>query len=318
MLESLNFYGKNKIPVIFIIDFDKCKSIILPVTEIDKNEILYDLNGFKNYNDDKVIDKKIILRKYPIDFAGYKRKFDEIIKHLKYGNSFLVNLTQPTKIEINLSLREIFHISKAKYKLLYKDNFLFFSPETFITISDNTISTFPMKGTINAEIPNAEAILLADEKELAEHITVVDLLRNDLGIVAKNIKMEKFRYIDKIVTEKYTLLQVSSIITGLLNSNWHEKTGDILNQLLPAGSVTGAPKIKTVEIIKEVERYVRGYYTGICGYFTGERLDACVMIRFIEKHNGEMFFKSGGGITIYSDAESEYKELVDKVYVPIA
>jgi len=87
--------------------------------------------------------------------------------------------------------------------------------------------------------------------------------------------------------------------------------------LLPAGSVTGAPKKKTVEIIRETENYDRGYYTGICGYFDGSRLDSGVMIRFIEKNENGTIFKSGGGLTVYSDPEREYREMIDKVYVPI-
>ena len=87
--------------------------------------------------------------------------------------------------------------------------------------------------------------------------------------------------------------------------------------MLPAGSVTGAPKEKTVQIIRETEPFERGFYTGICGYFDGESLDSAVMIRFIEKTDNEMVFRSGGGITARSDASSEYLEMIDKVYVPV-
>jgi len=87
--------------------------------------------------------------------------------------------------------------------------------------------------------------------------------------------------------------------------------------LLPAGSITGAPKKKTVEIIKEVENYARGYYTGVFGCFDGQNLDCAVMIRYLEKIGAQIFYKSGGGITTYSDVKSEYRELIDKVYVPI-
>jgi len=85
---------------------------------------------------------------------------------------------------------------------------------------------------------------------------------------------------------------------------------------LPAGSVSGAPKHKTLEIIKKAENYERGYFTGVCGYFDGKNLDSCVMIRFIEQKNG-LVFKSGGGITANSIAQNEYQELINKVYVPI-
>jgi para-aminobenzoate synthetase component 1 len=89
-----------------------------------------------------------------------------------------------------------------------------------------------------------------------------------------------------------------------------------LFELLPAGSISGAPKEKTVEIIKQTETYKRGYYTGICGIFDGQNLDSGVMIRFIEKQGSQYYFKSGGGITVNSIAEEEYHEMIQKVYLP--
>ena len=88
-------------------------------------------------------------------------------------------------------------------------------------------------------------------------------------------------------------------------------------KLLPAGSISGAPKKKTVEIICKAENYKRGFYTGIFGFFDGEKLDSGVMIRYIEEQNGKLIFKSGGGVTTFSDEEKEYNEMIDKVYVPI-
>ncbi len=104
---------------------------------------------------------------------------------------------------------------------------------------------------------------------------------------------------------------------GICRPDWKEHIGDVLITMLPAGSISGAPKKKTVEIIKEVENYNRGYFTGIFGYFDGQKLESAVMIRFIEKIGEEFYFKSGGGITSFSNCESEYQEMVDKVYLPI-
>lgn len=137
-------------------------------------------------------------------------------------------------------------------------------------------------------------------------------------MISRNVYVEKYRYIDKIISNQKNLLQVSSKIAGKLSENYGERIGEILATLLPAGSVTGAPKKKTVEIIKEAEKYDRGYYCGICGYFDGRNLDSGVMIRFIENINGEYYYKTGGGITIYSDVKSEYEELKNKIYVPIS
>ena len=91
----------------------------------------------------------------------------------------------------------------------------------------------------------------------------------------------------------------------------------MLKKMLPAGSVTGAPKNKTVEIIQNAETYERGFYTGIAGFFDGMSLDSCVLIRFIEQRNGKFYFKSGGGITAKSEMKSEYEELKQKIYVPL-
>ncbi|MBP7654286.1 aminodeoxychorismate synthase component I [Candidatus Dependentiae bacterium] len=325
MFDELNYYGKHKIPVLFIIDYLKKKPIIIPFSDLSKKNknIFFDLNGCRNsyfrINNGKTNSSKhcsSISIKNKISFHDYKNKFDKIIGHLKKGNSFLVNLTAPTEIELANGFNNIFYSAKSKYKMNYKNEFIFFSPETFIIIKNNIISTFPMKGTIRADIPDAEKIILSDEKESAEHITIVDLLRNDIGSVAENIKVLKFRYIDKIKTAAYELLQVSSEICGTLEKNWNTRLGDILEKILPAGSVTGAPKIKTLEIIKDTEKYDRNYYTGVCGYFDGTNLDSCVMIRFIENIGDKFFFKSGGGITIYSNPISEYNELIDKIYIP--
>jgi len=195
--------------------------------------------------------------------------------------------------------------------------FTVLSPETFVKIRDGVISSFPMKGTIDATLPNAESVILADPKEKAEHATIVDLIRNDLSLVAEQVEVKRYRYIDNLVTNKGNLLQVSSEITGRLPENYLERLGDILFSLLPAGSISGAPKPKTLEIIEQAEGYERGFYTGIWGWFDGENLDSAVMIRFIEQQGDQLVFKSGGGITSQSELKKEYEELIQKVYVPL-
>jgi len=318
LFDQINKYAEAKTPFLFIIDFDKKKPIVIPLDKVNPEEILFDINGFSNYkNDPDQSAPKFTFEKYPLTFEEYKAKFDIIQQHLKSGNSYLVNLTFPTKIKTSLSLKEIFIHSKAPYKLWMKDKLVVFSPEPFIKIEDDIISSFPMKGTINANIPGAEKIILENEKELAEHSTIVDLIRNDISMVADKVELKKFRYISRIKTFNSELLQVSSQISGMVRKELKHSLGTLLSLLLPAGSISGAPKRKTVEIIKEAEGYERGFYTGIFGYFDGRKLESSVMIRFIENINGQLYFKSGGGITIYSDCEYEYNELIDKVYVPI-
>jgi para-aminobenzoate synthetase component 1 len=172
-----------------------------------------------------------------------------------------------------------------------------------------------MKGTIDASIHLAKKTILDNEKEMAEHVMIVDLMRNDLGIVGSNIKVENFRYVEKIKAGNKELLQVSSKITATLPSNWQENIGNILNNLTPAGSVTGTPKRSTVNIINNIENYNRGFYTGIFGIYDGKCLNSAVMIRFIEQEPNGLVYKSGGGITLDSSVTSEYKELIDKIYL---
>jgi para-aminobenzoate synthetase component 1 len=297
----------------FLIDFEKNYFI---VENINNKDILFKCDKIKNYTPKK-IKKKSVLEKFPITFDRYKKAFDKVIEEIKNGNTYLLNLTFPTPIETNLNLEDIFYKTDAKFKLKYKNKFVCFSPERFIKIENNKIYTYPMKGTIDANTPNAKEKILKNQKELAEHTMVVDLLRNDLGMVANNVKVAKFRYIDKIKAGKKELLQVSSEIVADMPKNWTTKWRQILIKLLPAGSISGTPKRKTIEIIKKVENYNRGFYTGIFGIIDEEKgfLDSGVIIRYVENQNGEFVYKSGGGITLDSDVKSEYQELINKVYI---
>lgn len=314
---EMNRFGKERIPFIFIIDFEMGSPILFQLKSPYPDNILFNINGFSNYTSPQLSSRKIFFRKNPISIDDYSFAFNEVIRNINHGNSYLVNLTFPTEIETNLSLKEIFYLSVAPYKLLVENKFVVFSPETFIRIFEGKIFSFPMKGTIDANIVNAKEIILNDEKEKSEHITIIDLIRNDLSIISQNVKVERFRYIEKIKTIDKDLLQISSEISGELPDDYHANLGSIIFNLLPAGSISGAPKKKTVEIIKEVENYKRGYYTGIFGYFDGNNLDSAVMIRFIEKIGDKLYYKSGGGITSRSKLELEYQEMIDKVYVPI-
>lgn len=315
MRQLLNQFGQQGIPCFFIIDFTKTQSYVYALNHLPA-DILWSMNNsvvstFKP----KSTALHIV---HPIPFATYETAFNQVIAEMYAGNTYLLNLTFPTQIQTDLSLLSIFHATQAKFKLYFRDQFVCFSPERFVQIQHDVIKTFPMKGTINALLPNAAQQILQDEKEMAEHVMVVDLLRNDLSMVAKQVKVQRFRYIDKIQTGQHPLLQVSSEITGQLPYQWQHQLGDILYTLLPAGSITGTPKYQTLKIIQQVEHVNRGFFTGIFGYFDGNNVDSAVMIRFIEQQpNGQLIYKSGGGITIDSDVQLEYQELLDKVYLPI-
>lgn len=312
----MNEMGRDRIPFLFIIDFDMESPLVYPFAEINNNELLFDINGITNCPVQSISSNTILFERYPVSLAEYSLMFANIMEQIAKGNTYLLNLTCPTRLKSNVTLQEIFKRSSARYKLWLRDSFVVFSPESFIIIEEGMISSFPMKGTIDAAIENAEQVILNDQKELAEHYTIVDLIRNDLSMVSKEVVVDKFRYVEKLKTSNGELLQVSSKITGKLSSDYRDRIGNIIFTLLPAGSVTGAPKKKTVQIIRETENYERGYYTGIFGYFDGDKLDGGVMIRFIEKTPEGLIYKSGGGITSFSRMESEYREMTDKVYVP--
>ncbi len=316
LVTKINNLAQKQIPFLFIIDFKGVQAQVHELNQLPPN-IRFSCPGFP----DRVMKqqrKDLKLTKSPMSFSAYKYKFDRVMKELQHGNSYLINLTQPTPIQLNWSLEEVYENSRAPYKLLVKDQFVVFSPEIFIRIKGQRIETFPMKGTIDAQIPNAAEKLLADPKETAEHHTIVDLMRNDLSRFANQVKVERFRFLDEIQTHEKKILQASSEISGQLPANFRDSLGELISSLLPAGSISGAPKAKTLDILESVEDYERKYYTGIFGVFDGQNLDSAVMIRFIEATQAGLVFKSGGGITHLSEAKKEYQELIDKVYVPIA
>ncbi len=309
----MNKWGKQRIPFFFFTDFTGTRAFLSTLQHLPPS-VSY---AFGTVQEEIPQELSFQFEKYPVSYRQFKQSFDYVVEQINLGNSYLANLTCETPITTNLTLQDIYRISNAHYKVLYDDHFVLFSPETFVQIKGDRIFSYPMKGTIDATTPNAREVILNNPKETAEHVTIVDLIRNDLSQVASNVHVPKFRFITPIKTHEKTLLQVSSEICGDLDAAWSERLGDILFQLLPAGSISGAPKQETVRIIQQAERYNREFYTGVCGLFDGQQLDSGVMIRFIQNHSGQLVYKSGGGITSFSDAASEYQELTDKVYVPL-
>lgn len=318
-ISQANQLGKQRTPFFFLIDFEQKKPVILPLAECAEQQICFDFPRQKNTPTARAIALPPALKwqKFPIDFATYQQGFEIVQQALQQGNSYLLNLTYATPIAINADLATLFYATQAKYKLLFKQEFVCFSPEPFIKIANNQVFTYPMKGTINADLPNAAELLLHSEKEQREHYTIVDLMRNDLAIIGKNVRVNRFRYLEKIHTERGAIWQTSSEICADLAEDWQEHIGTMLSQILPAGSISGAPKAKTVETIQQAEQGQRGYYTGVFGIFDGEQLESAVAIRFISQQNERYYFHSGGGITIQSDAEQEYQELLEKIYIPL-
>ncbi|MDO4715137.1 MAG: aminodeoxychorismate synthase component I [Bacteroidales bacterium] len=249
--------------------------------------------------------------------AAYTKAFEHVMQGLKRGDSFLTNLTWRVPLHTSLTLEALFLRAKAPYKLYVPGQFCVCSPETFVTIEGTQIATYPMKGTIPANQPQALDKLLNSPKERAEHATIVDLMRNDLSQVASNVRVTCYRYAEQITTPRGGLWQTSSEITGTLHTELWGRWGSILAPLLPAGSITGAPKRATQQLIAEAEPCARHYYTGIMGVCTGHALYTAVMIRYMEQASDGFYFRAGGGITAQSHCEEEWQEVHHKAQPPI-
>lgn len=292
-----------------MIDFEMRKPCVFPLDRLPGN-IRYELVAPRSSTPSSTIDLD------PPPLQHYQEKFNDVLDELHRGNTYLLNLTDRTRIRANLSLSQIYEQANARYKLIVEGKFLVFSPESFVTIEKGTIRTFPMKGTIRADIPDALDRIMNSKKEQAEHATIVDLMRNDLAMVSSRVRVKRYRYAEKVATNRSDIWQISSEIEGVLPADYQSRLGEIIFRLLPAGSISGAPKPRTVEIIRRVEGCERGFYTGVFGIFDGFKLDSAVMIRFIENSPDGLIYRSGGGITFQSVLEEEYREMIDKVYVP--
>ena len=354
IIDKINRLASLDEPFLFVINYQGDKAFIRQLSDINPEECLFDFEGRGNSSDEmKNNSEKIAEISWQIApplYEDYERSFGIVKSNIMAGNSFLTNLTCKVPVSCNLSLEEIFHRAKGKYKLLLRRNenlnpFVCFSPETFVRIKGGRIYSYPMKGTLDASLPDAEKLLMEDRKEAAEHATIVDLIRNDLSRVAEDVRVDKYRYIDVLHTNKGDILQTSSEISGRLPEDYPHHLGEILDAQLPAGSITGAPKDKTMQIIQEAEGYDRGFYTGIMGIYDQGELNSAVMIRFIEeetspvdfeadgeknfkakegkasegkepKASRKLYFKAGGGITSKSDCRKEYEEVIQKIYLP--
>ena len=366
IIDKINRLASQDEPFLFVINYQGDKAFIRLLSDIPPEECLFDFEGRRNFSHvrKETLKEEIPEVTWQIEpplYKDYEQSFGIVKSNIMGGNSYLTNLTCKVPVNCNLSLEDIFYRAKGKYKLLLRRKrtqaedkahlkeeeeevhlkeenideiltpFVCFSPETFIRIKGGRIYSYPMKGTLDASLPDAEKQLMEDRKEAAEHATIVDLIRNDLSRVAEDVRVDKYRYIDVLHTNKGDILQTSSEISGRLPEDYRQHLGEILDAQLPAGSITGAPKDKTMQIIHEAEGYDRGFYTGIMGIYDHGELNSAVMIRFVEEEaspsktekgknsevSRELYFKAGGGITSKSDCRKEYEEVIQKIYLPI-
>lgn len=313
----MNECGAEGRPFLFVVDYEMAEGYFVE-RPMEQAELLFELNGVGNKPATSHSSVPDTLKVSPIPPEEYKKMFDVVREGLERDKTMLTNLTVCTLIETIHSLEDIFASANTKYQLLVPGRFVCFSPECFVCIADGRIATFPMKGTIDASVPDAEEVILTDPKEAAEHAAAVELLADDLRLGgAENVRVEQFRYIDRLKTSEREILQVSSEIVGDLPDDWPARLGDIIFAMLPGGSIAGAPKASTLDVIRRAEPVPRGFYCGVFGYFDGTTLDSGVLIRFIEQDGeGQKFFRSGGGVTIDSDWRKEYDEVLAKIYLP--
>lgn len=242
-------------------------------------------------------------------------------EYIKEGDIFQVVLSNKIEAEIEGSILDAYRVLRSTnpspYMFYFYSNDIEISgasPETLVKLENNKLYTFPLAGTRKRgkdeeEDLELEKELLADEKELAEHNMLVDLGRNDIGKISEinSVKVDKYMSIEKFSH----VMHIGSTVSGTLRS--YKDALDAIDSILPAGTLSGAPKLRACEIINELEGNKRGIYGGAIGYidFTGN-LDMCISIRLAFAKNGKVFVRSGAGIVADSVPENEYEECINK------
>lgn len=252
---------------------------------------------------------------------NYCKMVEKAKKHIYEGDIFQVVLSNRFEASFEGSLLNT-------YRVLRKSNpspYMFYfssddmeiagaSPETLIKLENNKLYTFPLAGTRprgkdEKEDAYLEKDLLNDSKEVAEHNMLVDLGRNDIGKISRfeSVKVEKYMKVEKFSH----VMHIGSTVKGIIAAD--KDALDAIEAVLPAGTLSGAPKIKACEIINNLEKNKRGIYGGAIGYidFTGN-MDTCIAIRIAYKKNGKVFVRSGAGIVADSVPEKEYEECINK------
>lgn len=310
----INRAAGDRQPFLFGINYEVTEGFFIE-NPLQQQEVLFNFNGVGNKGAQLVVDTPPSIEVSPIGMEAYTEMFDVVQREIAAGRVGVINLTGRTPIKTTISEKEIFECSTALYQLYVPGRFVCFSPEIFVKIKAGEVSTFPMKGTIDATLPNAQEQILGNGKEIEEHRRTVEAMSRDLSLVARDVTVKRFRYVDRVQTTTGALLQTSSEIVGTLPEDYLSGLGDVVMALMPGISIVGSPKAEALEVIKLAEAQDRGYYCGIAGYFDGQTLDTCVLIRFIEIDGEQQFFRSGGGITGESNCEKEYQELLNKIYL---
>jgi anthranilate synthase component 1 len=316
-----------------IIAFDNFKQKIIlivnmKIADIEKEyeiaisklkEMVDIIKNGKSIDDDKLKLKTEFLPLFS------KQEYISIIEkakeHIKEGDIFQIVPSNPISAEIEGSLLDTYRVLRttnpSPYMFYFSSNDIEIagaSPETLVKLHNGTLYTFPLAGTRprgkNHEEDMAfEKDLLSDEKELAEHNMLVDLGRNDIGKVSKlgSVKVEKYLSIERFSH----VMHIGSTVSGKLRDD--KDVLDVINSILPAGTLSGAPKIRACEIISDLEKNKRGIYGGAIGYIAlSGNMDTCIAIRLAYKKKNHVFVRSGGGVVADSVPELEFQESLNK------
>lgn len=259
--------------------------------------------------------------RYLFEKEEYEKNVEITKKHIREGDIFQLVLSNRIEADYEGSLFDTYRtlrtLNPSPYMFYFSSGDIEMagaSPETLVKLIDGTVHTFPLAGTrprgkTDKEDKELEAELLADEKELSEHNMLVDLGRNDLGKICEygSVQVEKYMEI-----QRYShVMHIGSTVSGRIRED--KDAIDAIEAVLPAGTLSGAPKIRACQIINDLENNKRGVYGGAIGYldFTGN-MDTCIAIRLAFKKNGKVFIRSGAGIVADSVPENEFKECVNK------
>lgn len=262
--------------------------------------------------------------------SGFKPVFsrekycDMVLKAKEYiyeGDIFQVVLSNRIEADISGSLFDTYRVLRttnpSPYMFYFASDDIEIagaSPETLVKLTDNKLYTFPLAGTrprgkTEAEDLELEKELLADEKELAEHNMLVDLGRNDIGRISEigSVSVDKYLSVEKFSH----VMHIGSTVSGTLRSDLDSLSA--IDSILPAGTLSGAPKIRACEIINELEDNKRGIYGGAIGYVDlSGNIDTCISIRIAFARNNKVFIRSGAGIVADSVPDNEFDESLNK------
>lgn len=322
-----------------VIAFDNVKQKIVIIVnmktdnlESDYNKAILEIKNIINIltMGEKIVEEKAKIKSKILELFNkekYCRMVEKAKKYIYEGDVFQVVLSNRFSADFEGSLFDTYRVLRT----INPSPYMFYfsgtdvevagaSPETLVKLENGILHTFPLAGTRKRGKTHEEDMrlsyeLLSDEKELAEHNMLVDLGRNDLGKISKfnSVKVEKLHNIEYFSH----VMHIGSVVRGEINDKSDALSA--IEAVLPAGTLSGAPKIRACQIIGELENNKRGIYGGAIGYidFNGN-MDMCIAIRIIYKKNGKVFIRSGAGIVADSIPEKEYEECKNKALATLS